>query len=106
MRCSPRAGSRSPSGTSSIILLYSLAIWLTDRRSKLLYRAARAAGLAPSPAASESGRESERGRLNKSREPQTVSGFIDCYTRRSNKGLQLFYYKRGVLGAAGRREPQ
>src|SRR6218665_255034 len=101
MRCSPRAGSRSPSGTSSIILLYSLAIWLTDRRSTLLYRAARAAGLAPSAAASESGRESERGRLNKSKEPQTGSGFIDCYTRRSNKGLQLFIIKEASLARLG-----
>src|SRR6218665_729195 len=78
----------------SKILLYNFAIWLTVRRSTLLYRAARAAGLATSPAASDSGRESERGRLNKSKEPQTGSGSITT-----------IYYKRGALGAAGRGQP-
>src|SRR6218665_2345170 len=89
-------------------ILYNLAIWLTDRKSTLLYRAVcravgktqptamnrimssrrqdtahcqphsapTAAGRAPSPAASEYGRESERGRLNKSKEPQTGFGSI------------------------------
>src|SRR6218665_3461701 len=50
------------------------------------------------------GRESERGRLNKSKEPQTGSGSIDCYTRRSNKGLQLFIIfiiKEGSLARMG-----
>ena len=73
-----------------------------DSRGSLLWSAARAAGLAPSPAAFESGRESERGRLNKSKEHQTGSESIDCYTRRS---FTTIYYKRGVLGAAGRGQP-
>src|SRR6218665_597357 len=61
------------------------------------HSAARAAGLAPALAAFESGRESERGRLNKRKEPQTGSGPIDCSTRRSNKGLQLFIIKEASL---------
>src|SRR6218665_1439264 len=47
------------------------------------------------------GRESERGRLNKSKEPQTGSGSIDCYMRRSNKGLQLFIIKEASLARLG-----
>src|SRR6218665_2471144 len=58
-------------------------------------------GCWPRTAASESGRESERGRLNKSKEPQTGSGSIDCYTRRSNKGIQLFIIKEASLARLG-----
>src|SRR6218665_1196615 len=60
-------------------------------------------GCWPRTVAFESGRESERGRLNKSKEPQTGSGSIDCYTRRSNKGLQLFIIKEASWARSANR---
>src|SRR6218665_2522595 len=60
-------------------------------------------GCWPRIVAFESGCESERGRLNKSKEPQTGSGSIDCYTHRSNKGLQLFIIKEACWARSSNR---